>query len=93
MGTHIEIPEGGETQQWVRNLGETARWDRIDISGAVVESVPASAEDVDPPPYAVAAAAAVKEEPEVSDVESEGVPGSGEPFPAAAVTLVPAAKR
>ena len=43
--------------------------------------------------YAVAAAAAVKEEPEVSDVESEGVPGSGEPFPAAAVTLLPAAKR
>ena len=67
--------------------------DRLDESRAVIQSVPASTEDVDPPPYAAAAAAAVKEEVEVSDVESEGVPGCGEPFPAVAVTLVPAAKR
>ena len=49
--TQVEVPEGGETQLWVRNHGETARWDRIDASGAVIQSVPASAEDVDPPPY------------------------------------------
>ena len=51
--TIVEVPEGGETQLWLRNLGETARWDRLDASGAVIQSVPASAEDVDPPPFEI----------------------------------------
>ena len=63
--TTVEIPEGGETQLWLHNLGDTARWDRIDASGDVLQSVPASADDLDPLPFTASAA---KEEIEVSDV-------------------------
>ena len=49
--TTVEVPEGGETQLWVRNLGDTARWDRIDDSGVVVQSIPSAAADIDPPPF------------------------------------------
>ena len=62
----------------------------MDDTGSVLQSIPASAEDVDPEPFA---ATAVKIEDEVSDAESEGVPGSGEPFPAVTATLIAAAKR
>ena len=46
--TQVEIPEGGETQLWVRNLGDTARWDRINDEGVVVRSIPAAPADIDP---------------------------------------------
>ena len=38
--TTIEVPEGGETQTWVRNLGDTARWDRYNDEGVMVSLFP-----------------------------------------------------
>ena len=85
--TVVHIDDEGEDQVWVRTLGDAGHWERCAEDGTIVDSIPAAAADI--VCKVEVADVPMQDDPAVSNVESEGVPGGGGLPPAAAILPTP----